>query len=288
VLNTLAGERYKIIPNEIKNYVRGLYGRSPAPLEKDFIQMILGDEKPITHRPADDLEPMLPKATENLDSSLIEHEEDIISYCLFPEQALEFFKWRKLPPEERPISPADLELAGEGKDTVPAKTPKTAAQAKAAPEKALLAPSDYDGFREIMQTMSALNVTELSIRKGDVSFTLQSEGAAVPLRASSLETIDAPPPAEAEISMECPEPASDLATIDSPLVGKFYSTPSPGKPPYVTPGEKVEAGRTVCIVEAMKLINEIKTTCDCKVVRMLVQDGESVDKGQPLVEIEEV
>ena len=110
VMNVLTGERYKIVPNEVKNYLKGLYGRPPGPVDEELLRAILGSEKPVTHRPADDLEPMLPKAAENLDSKLIEREEDIISYCLFPEQALEYFQWRRLPLEKRPPSPADLEL----------------------------------------------------------------------------------------------------------------------------------------------------------------------------------
>ena len=98
VLNILMGERYNIVPNEVKNYLKGLYGRTPGKIDPDLQNKILGDEKPITHRPADDLEPIIPKAIENLDSSLIDHEEDIISYCLFPETALEYFIWRKIPP----------------------------------------------------------------------------------------------------------------------------------------------------------------------------------------------
>jgi hypothetical protein len=74
-------------------------------------KMILGKEKPIDHRPADDLKPILPIATKNISKpELITSEEDIISYCLFPEVATEYFQWRAMPENIRPKSPADLEI----------------------------------------------------------------------------------------------------------------------------------------------------------------------------------
>ena len=130
--------------------------------------MILGDEKPITHRPADDIEPMLPKATENLDSSLIEHEEDIISYCLFPEQAIEFFKWRMTPPEERPPTPVELELA-ENEQMLKAPAEKTEVTPEPTGDESFLMQADYEGFSDIMRTMSSLNISELLIRKHNTS-----------------------------------------------------------------------------------------------------------------------
>jgi pyruvate/oxaloacetate carboxyltransferase len=109
VMNVLAGERYKMVTQETKNYVKGLYGRSPAPIKGEIRHKILGREKPIKCRPADMLQPVLPQATLNIESDLIKSEEDIISFCLFPEVALDFFKWRNIPIEDRPMPPADLE-----------------------------------------------------------------------------------------------------------------------------------------------------------------------------------
>ncbi|MDA3953786.1 MAG: pyruvate carboxylase subunit B [Bacteroidales bacterium] len=111
VMNVITGERYKVVPQEVKNYVKGMYGRSPAPIEPKFIKQILGNEKPIDHRPADDLKPMLPTATKNVaNPELIENEEDILSYCLFPEVSMEYFKWRALAEDLRPKTPADIEV----------------------------------------------------------------------------------------------------------------------------------------------------------------------------------
>ncbi|OFW57372.1 MAG: hypothetical protein A2W01_06965, partial [Candidatus Solincola sediminis] len=97
VLNVVLGERYKIIPREIENYVRGYYGRPPAPIDEELKDRVLKGEEPITCRPADVLEPELPKAKRELDPSLVEKEEDYLSYAIFPDVALDFFKWRKNP-----------------------------------------------------------------------------------------------------------------------------------------------------------------------------------------------
>ncbi|NLY75554.1 MAG: oxaloacetate decarboxylase subunit alpha [Firmicutes bacterium] len=93
VLNVLTGKRYSVVPKEIKEYVRGMYGRPPAPINPEVRKLIIGDEQPITHRPADDLEPMLGKARKEI-IEYYQQEEDVLSYVLFPEVALEFFKTR--------------------------------------------------------------------------------------------------------------------------------------------------------------------------------------------------
>ena len=78
------------------------------------------------------------------------------------------------------------------------------------------------------------------------------------------------------------------SSINSPLVGKFYTSSAPGKPLFIKVGEVVKSGDTVCIVEAMKLINEIKATKDCRVVKVLPVDGDNVEKGQPLIIVEDI
>lgn len=93
VLNVLTGKRYGVVPKEIKDYVRGMYGRPPAPIDPEVRKLIIGDEEPVTHRPADDLEPMLDQARKEI-MPYYQQEEDVLSYVLFPEVALEYFKTR--------------------------------------------------------------------------------------------------------------------------------------------------------------------------------------------------
>jgi oxaloacetate decarboxylase alpha subunit len=94
VVNVLTGERYKMIINEVKNYVRGLYGKPPAPITDEVKKKIIGEEDVISCRPADLLEPELEKYTKEI-SYYIEQEEDILTYALFPQIAEKFFKERQ-------------------------------------------------------------------------------------------------------------------------------------------------------------------------------------------------
>jgi oxaloacetate decarboxylase alpha subunit len=99
VLNVLSGKRYSIVPKEVKDYVKGFYGRPPAPIDEEVKRLIIGDEEPITCRPADLLEPVLDKIPEDV-KPYIESDEDVLTYALFPATAIEFFKKRKAKKEE--------------------------------------------------------------------------------------------------------------------------------------------------------------------------------------------
>jgi pyruvate/oxaloacetate carboxyltransferase len=101
VVNVLTGERYKMISTEIKNYLRGLYGKPPGEVNPDLLKKVLKGEKPISGRPADLLKPQLEEAKKEI-ADYIEQEEDVLSYIIFPNVAIDFFKRRKglLPPLE--------------------------------------------------------------------------------------------------------------------------------------------------------------------------------------------
>jgi len=99
VFNVLSGKRYSMVPKEVRDYVKGLYGTSPAPIDEGFRREIIGDEEPITCRPSDLLEPILDDIPDDA-RPYIESEEDEITYALFPKAALEFFKRRETRREE--------------------------------------------------------------------------------------------------------------------------------------------------------------------------------------------
>ncbi len=282
VLNVLSGERFSMVTEETRNYAKGLYGKSPAPMDKKLKKKLLGGAKPITCRPADMLEPMLPTITNEIDPELIQAEEDIISYCLFPEVALDYFKWRALPTEERPSPPAD----SEGK--APA---AEATEEPAPPTKRFLTDADYKELSTLANKVASLNLNELTIRRNDLSLSLKgtgiaaSEVAAQPAADAAVE--EAPVEAPVEEAPAAEEAAVDGPTIDAPLNGTFYRSSGPGEPKFAEEGDKVKKGQAVCIVEAMKLFNQIKAPSNCKVVKFLAEHGDAVVKGQPLVAIEE-
>lgn len=279
VMNVLSGDRYSMVPEETRNYVKGLYGRAPAPIDPAIRKKILGKEKVITCRPADLLEPELPSATDNVDANLIRNEEDIIAFCLFPDPALDYFKWRALPPEERPPSPADIERKEQ--DASPDEPAEKA--------KPFLAPTDYREIQSLLDKMGQIGINELTVRRDDVSLNVKGSGLSTERVNSEAPPAATPDTDDTGEEKTAAAPAEiEGPTIDAPLNGTFYASPGPGKPVFVHEGDTVEEGNPVCIVEAMKLFNEIKAPCNCKIVKMLAEHGDAVQKGTPLVAIEEI
>jgi oxaloacetate decarboxylase alpha subunit len=286
VMNVLAGERYSMVPQETKNYVKGLYGRAPAAINYNLRRKILGKEKPVTCRPADLLEPLLPKVTQDIDATLIKHEEDIISYCLFPEIALDYFRWRKAPEGTRAPIPADVEGQKSSK-----------AAEKAVPAKALMTKDDYTEINALVEKVNALGLSELTIRRDDLTLSLKGSGMAATTSPQPAEKAEGKEQAKkAHPAKHVPAPAAPAAedapatgpVIAAPLNGTFYTSSQPNKPPLAKEGDVVKAGEPVCIVEAMKLFNQIKAPYDCKILKTHVQHGSPVKKDQPLFSIEKV
>ena len=252
VLNVLGGKRYGMVTDETKHYAAGYYGRTPAPIEKKLQKKLMGDLKPITCRPADLLKPGLAAAAKEIPSKLIQAEEDILSYCLFPEVALGYFKWRAQPADAKDPIPADLEM--QKKDEAAAAAPALSA--------------DDAKFVQIGKAFAAL------MASCGGSFDAAALAAA-PVAAAPAAEVAAAPAAVAE-----PEGEPVLA----PLNGTFYRSAGPGKPEMAADGATVKAGEPCCIVEAMKLFNPIKATAAGKIT-FLVKHGEVVQKGQKLAVI---
>ncbi len=110
LMNVLSGERYKVVPSEIKDYVRGMYGRPPVTISRKMRAAIIGEEEVVTCRPADLLEPELPKLREEI-SCYAHSEEDVLSYALFPEQARDFLGRREDPFYDVPVQEVNVSIA---------------------------------------------------------------------------------------------------------------------------------------------------------------------------------
>lgn len=102
MMNVVSGERYKIVPSEIRDYVHGMYGRPPVPIPDDIREKIIGDDEVITCRPADLIEPAMPRLREEI-ARYARSEEDVLSYALFPEQARDFLGRREDPFYDVPV-----------------------------------------------------------------------------------------------------------------------------------------------------------------------------------------
>jgi len=151
VLNVLGGKRYGMVTDETKRYAAGYYGRTPAPIEPKLQKKLCGGLKPITCRPADLLKPGLAAAAQEIPAGLVKAEEDILSYCLFPEVALGYFKWRATPASKREPIPADTEALAASAPAAPAAgAAQPAAAAKTQPAVAgtpVLAPLNGTFYR---------------------------------------------------------------------------------------------------------------------------------------------
>ena len=152
---------------------------------------------------------------------------------------------------------------------------------------------DLRKLKTLIDLVSESGVAELEITEGDDRVKIVNRVGAVPVAAAAPAVIAtpvvasaapaaAPAPAVAAEPAAAPVAAEDTRTINSPMVGTFYRAPSPGAKPFADVGQKVKAGDTVCIIEAMKLLNEIETEYDGVIQEILVENGQPVEFGQPL------
>jgi len=109
LMNVISGERYKLVPSEIKDYVKGLYGQSPAPISDEIKETIIGDAEVITARPADLLAPQLPAFKEEI-AEYAKSEEDVLMYALFPQQAQDFLGRREDPFYDVPVQTVSVRI----------------------------------------------------------------------------------------------------------------------------------------------------------------------------------
>lgn len=248
VLNVLTGERYKSITNETAGVLKGEYGASPAPVDSELQQQVLGDgEEPITCRPADNLSPEIERLREDFekiarDESIEvvgEEIDSVLIYAMFPQVGLKFLKNRgsasafEPPPwleQEAPAAPA--------------------AAVKAAP--AAAAPAGPEAYR------------------------VEVNGKAYDVRVSPQGAVEQVVPAQAT-AVESAAPASGSgAVIEAPLAGNIVKV-------SVAPGANISTGDVIMILEAMKMETEVRATVSGQIADIRVKDGDSVAVGDILI-----
>jgi acetyl-CoA carboxylase biotin carboxyl carrier protein len=148
--------------------------------------------------------------------------------------------------------------------------------------------------RELANILSEKSLTKISYKSKDVAICVEAQQAPVVVQTigtpgSSCPTVTVPLPPTVSVA-EIPEqpakqPVASGKYVTSPIVGTFYAAPAPDKPPFVKIGDKVTKGQVVCIVESMKLMNEINCEFDGTVAAILAMDGDAVDFGKELIEI---
>jgi len=152
---------------------------------------------------------------------------------------------------------------------------------------------DINEIKKLIKVFESSQVTELSISEGDLKIKMSKNGSGVSGYNASItpsnsrtENIDEGlVKLETAKEKEIQKTEENLHIINSPIVGTFYRAPAPDADPYVQVGDTVSTGTVLCIVEAMKLMNEIESDVSGKVVKILVENGTPVEYGQPLFQI---
>lgn len=281
VLNVLMGERYKLCPGEVKDYVRGLYGRPAVAISKDIKEKIIGSEEIITRRPADLLEPGWEKGKQEIEK-IAASDEDILTYILFPQVALKFFDYRQnRDAEDIPQILSNDEVGEElnQEESVSRPIPRI--------KKRVVHGGDddmkIDEIRELILLLDQTTVTELEVQNQDYRLSLRKSSGTGREITSNRDSAVAPTRKQEPPAAENNE---NLIEVTSPMVGTFYQASSPDAEPFVQIGDHVEPGQTLCIIEAMKLMNEIKAELAGTVVEIAVDNTEPVEFGQILFLLE--
>lgn len=190
VLNVLSGKRYSMVTDETKRYAAGYYGKTPAKIEPKLQKKLCGKLKPIDCRPADLLKPGLVAAADALPAGTIKAEEDILSYALFPEVALGYFKWRNTDPKKRDAIPADLEEASDKASAVVSNAPASAAQSANAPAAnvegtSVLAPLNGTFYRSDAPGKPNMAEDGAAVKAGDAVCVVEAMKLFNPIKAPS-------------------------------------------------------------------------------------------------------
>jgi acetyl-CoA carboxylase biotin carboxyl carrier protein len=150
-------------------------------------------------------------------------------------------------------------------------------------------------LKELIEFLEEKNIAEFELERGDVKVRIKRAGEPAVLHAGGepryYAVASAPGPAPelgavpvtpAPVPAAAPAPEEGLHMVKSPIVGTFYEAPSPGAPPFVKTGDMVEVGQVLCIVEAMKLLNEIECDAAGEIVKKLAVNGQPIEYGQDL------
>ena len=153
-------------------------------------------------------------------------------------------------------------------------------------------------LKELIEFLIEKDIAEFELERGDVKVKIKRAGEhtsvhmhgdpryyAVPAAPPVAHELGGVPVVAAPVAAAPPAPEEGLHMVKSPIVGTFYEAPSPGAPPFVKPGDMVEVGQVVCIVEAMKLMNEIESDVAGEVVKRLVENNAPIEYGQELFAI---
>jgi oxaloacetate decarboxylase alpha subunit len=254
LLNVLSASRYSVVVDEVRRLVEGRLGTPPAPIDKAVERAVALTADPES---AEDATPLGLQEVRAQAEGLASSEEELLLLGLFGDDA------EPLLHTIRGRSTGEEVLGAGGVD-----------QAR------------QERIRELVRIVQETGIGEVTIEEGGMRVSVRRTDDRAPVQAP---TEDAPlaAPDEADTPALIPS-ANGLVRIEAPMVGTFYRAPQPGAAPFVEEGQPIAAGQTLCILEAMKLMNEVKADVDAIVRSILVENAQPVEFGQLLFELEPV
>ena len=249
LVHVLSSSRYQTVVDELRDMLEGRYGKPPAPIDPTVRRAVELQGDGRPEEPTPDLEALREEA-----QGLAASEEELLLLALFGEEAEPLLR------------------------TIRDRTSRTETPA------ATVDQARSERIREIVRIVQESGVGEVTIEDSGMRVTVkrteESAGAGEPLVPGSVQ--------EEAAEAEMPPRQDGVIRIESPMVGTYYSAPQPGAPPFVEIGDPVAPGQTVCILEAMKLMNEVKAEAEGIVRKILVENAQPVEFGQLLFELEPV
>ena len=271
VFNVLTGKRWSVVSKEMKDYICGYYGKAPGPMDKEIVKKVVGDSEmlPPDVAPGSLVTTTYDEVAEEI-GDLAKTEEDVLMYALFPNEARTYLS------KHRTSEKVDFLLEQESSGT------KEDDYVDINQIRELVRVAEESGVGEIVVEEEG---TRIAVRMpGAASAEFAAPAAAAPVAAVAPAETDAGQ-ASAAAADATDRPASWKPVI-APMVGTFYASPSPGEPPFVEVGDEVAANQTLCIVEAMKLMNEIGAEEMGTVREVCLEDATPVEFGTVMFYVE--
>jgi oxaloacetate decarboxylase alpha subunit len=250
LLHVLSATRYNLVVDELRALIEGAFGTPPAPVDASVQRAakLLSRGEPV-QQAASDLDEIRDQA-----EGLAASEEELLLLALFGEES------EPLLQTIRSRGRRDESLGASGVDQTRA-----------------------ERIRELVRIVQESGVGELSIEEAGMRVSVRRTEDRAP--ETVTETVSVAASDEAEPAPVAP-PSDGVVRVEAPMVGTFYRAPQPGAPPFVSEGDTVAPGQTLCILEAMKLMNEVKADIEGTVRTINVENGEPVEYGQLLFELE--
>ena len=266
VMNVLTGKRWSVVSKEMRDYLLGYYGQAPAPVNAELLKRVFGDGDLESLR-ADAMgeEPPTFEQCKKEIGDLAVSDEDVLMYAMFPIEGRAYLS------KHTPVESIDYLHDEDASHTK---------------EEDYV---DMNQIRELIRAVEESSIGEITIKDAGSEITVRKPEVAM----AASNTVVAPAatapaaPAAPAAAAASNRPESWIA-VTSPMVGTFYAASNPEADPFVAVGDEVMAGQTLCIVEAMKLMNEIASEQMAYVREICVEDAQPVEFGQTLFYIEPI